>query len=175
MEKKQYDEIIALLGNAERDDLVTALSTTVGFELCQQVEQLQDERNEMAKQLLAERQQAEVVRNDLAATYKTITQLRGQLADAQQRIKDYEDERKSVMDERCGDDRQHCTCVPDLRDAVKEAREEMFDLFHQACCMRYVDKVGQYDNQCMSIYEYAEEKLIEWGLLKPEQCLRRKK
>lgn len=156
MEKKQYDEIVDLLCNAERDDLVSALSATTGFELCQQIEQLRD---------------------DLAATYKTITQLRGQLADAQQRVKDFEDDYKLVMDEKCGkDDKLHCTCVPSLRAAIKDARSEMFDLFHQACCVEYVkDGDSKYDNQCMSCYEYAEDKLIEWELLKPEQCLRRKR
>jgi hypothetical protein len=64
-------------------------------------------------------------------------------------------------------------------EAVKEAREEVFDLYHQACLVHpnsSEDPVRefQYDNQCMSTYESIEEKLIEWGLLKPEQCLRRK-
>ena len=108
-----------------------------------------------------------------------------QLADVQQRVKDYEDDYKLVMEEKCGeDDRLHCTCVPSLRAAVKEARSEMFDLYHQACCVEQsyrvlpglpdTDNLSKYDNQCMSTYEYAEEKLLEWGLLKPEQCLRRK-
>lgn len=57
---------------------------------------------------------------------------------------------------------------------LKEAREEAFDLYHQACCVECLgDKQATYDNQCMSTYECVEDKLIEWGMLKPEQCLRR--
>ena len=64
-------------------------------------------------------------------------------------------------------------------EAVKEAREEAFDLYHQACYVTSYDAetkektYARYDNQCMSCYESVEDKLIEWGLLKPEQCLRR--
>jgi hypothetical protein len=68
---------------------------------------------------------------------------------------------------------EECDIVDGLGKDLKEARGEMFDLFHQECCCELVDGAAKYDNQCMSCYEYAEEKLIEWGLLKPEQCLRR--
>jgi hypothetical protein len=61
MEKKQYDEIVDLLCNAERDDLVSALSGTTGFDRLERM--------------------LEQVRNDLAAAYKTITELRGQVAE----------------------------------------------------------------------------------------------
>jgi hypothetical protein len=105
-----------------------------------------------------------------------LLKISGQLDMANQRVKDFEDDYKLVMEEKCGeDDRLHCSCVPSLRAAVKEARQEMFDLYHQACCVEISQDgtYARYDNQCMSCYEYAEEKLIEWGLLKPEQCLRR--
>lgn len=77
---------------------------------------------------------------------------------------------------------EECDIVSGLNKELKEARDEMFDLYHQACYVGMhpaADEshegagLAQYDNQCMSCYEYAEEKLIEWGLLKPEQCLRR--
>lgn len=98
----------------------------------------------------------------------------------QQRVKDFEDDYKLVMEEKCGDDKLHCTCVPSLRAAIKEAREEVFDLYHQACLVHPNSsddpiREFQYDNMCMSTYESIEDKLIEWGLLKEEQCLRRKK
>ena len=73
---------------------------------------------------------------------------------------------------------QECDIVAGLSADLKDAREEVFDLYHQACLVHpnsSEDPIRefQYDNQCMSTYESIEEKLIEWGLLKPEQCLRR--
>jgi len=75
---------------------------------------------------------------------------------------------------------EECDIVAGLGKDLKEARQEMFDLYHQACLVHpnsSEDPIRefQYDNQCMSCYEYAEDKLIEWELLKPEQCLQRKK
>lgn len=75
---------------------------------------------------------------------------------------------------------QECDLVAGLNAELKNAREEVFDLYHQACLVhpRSSDdpiQEFQYDNMCLSTYEAIEEKLIEWGLLKPEQCLRRKK
>lgn len=75
---------------------------------------------------------------------------------------------------------QECDLVAGLSAELKDAREEVFDLYHQACLVHpnsSEDPIRefQYDNQCMSTYESVEDKLIEWGLLKPEQCLRRKK
>jgi len=156
MEKKQYDAIIEVLSQTGCcEDLVLALTNTTGFGLCQQVEQLQDECTKLAKQFLHERNQAEVVRNDLAATYKTITELRGQVAELEAELKTASKSAASLIIQ------------------LQEARAELFDLYHQECYSGPVDGIAKYDNQCMSCYEYAEDKLIEWGLLKPEQCLRR--
>jgi len=95
------------------------------------------------------------------------------LEDAQQRIKDYEDSYRAIMEERCDDDRVHCTCVPDLRAAVKEAREEVLDLFVAHCPAIAVGPDVRYDTMSSRTYEYTQELLIQWGLLKPEQCLSR--
>jgi hypothetical protein len=70
--------------------------------------------------------------------------------------------------------------VTELEKQLQDAREEVFDLYHQACLVHpnsSDDPIREfrYDNMCMSTYESVEDKLIEWGLLKPEQCLRRKK
>lgn len=69
----------------------------------------------------------------------------------------------------------------ELGKKLQEAREEVFDLYHLACCVYNPLMAGvgtgdaaKYDNMAMSTYESIEDKLIEWGLLKPEQCLRRK-
>ena len=193
MEKKQYDETITTLLLAHRDDLAQALSSTAGFELCQQLEQLEarakkaevhvglaaraaDQCRDLYNKTLPngfegttvvgmftaicgvlslERNQAEVVRNDLAATYKTITELRGQVAELEAELKTASKSAASLIIQ------------------LQEARAELFDLYHQECYSGPVDGIAKYDNQCMSCYEYAEDKLIEWGLLKPEQCLRR--
>ena len=65
-------------------------------------------------------------------------------------------------------------------EAFEDAKEIVLDLYTQACLIHPNSsddpiREFQYDNQCMSAYEYAEEKLIEWGEIKPEQCVRRRK
>lgn len=62
----------------------------------------------------------------------------------------------------------------------EDAKETVLALYTQACLIHpnsSDDPIQefQFDNQCMSAYEYAEEKLIEWGEIKPEQCVRRMK
>lgn len=160
MEKKQYDEIIEILRHESRANLADALSTTTGFELCQQIEQLRD---------------------DLGNTYKTITQLRGRVADLETRL---EQAKQQCCSHATGKHDEECDLVAGLSvenmglaTELKEAREEVFDLYHQGCCVEISQDgtYARYDNQCMSAYEYAEEKLIEWGLVEPEQCLQRKK
>lgn len=96
------------------------------------------------------------------------------VAGLSQRVKDFEDDYKLVMEERCGDDRLHCTCVPSLRAAIKEAREEVLDLFSAHCPVKLVGQVYCFDTMSSRTYEYTQELLLQWGLLKPEQCLRRK-
>jgi len=49
-----------------------------------------------------------------------------------------------------------------------EARHLVLDLFAQACA---VD--GKYDHMCVSTYEDAQAALIEWGFVKPEECVNR--
>ena len=118
MEKKQYDEIVDLLCNAERDDLVSALSGTTGFDLCKQIEQLEERAHRAEVHLGLAVQTANNCRDlyketmpeegfgttvfgmfsdvcaaykhvceDLATTYKTITELRGQVAESLATIK----------------------------------------------------------------------------------------
>ena len=43
----------------------------------------------------------------------------------------------------------------------------IFDLFNQACRFK-----NGYDHMCISIYEEAQEFLIEMGRIKQEECIR---
>ena len=47
MDKKQYDAIVDLLGNAERDDLISALEGSTGFHTAQRIEKLEAENEEL--------------------------------------------------------------------------------------------------------------------------------
>lgn len=173
--------MVATAGQAPQRDIAYSM---------QKLEELTAAYNERGDRLLAVTEQLAAAEK-LRCAHATgkhdeecdlVAGLSVELGIMQQRVKDFEDDYHAVMEERCGDDRLHCTCVPSLRAAIKEAREEVFDLYHQACCVYNPLMAGvaagdaaKYDNQCMSPYESIEEKLIEWGLLKPEQCLRRKK
>ena len=56
------------------------------------------------------------------------------------------------------------------------ARELVWDCFNQACQVRppnHEDGI-QYDHMCLSTYEEAQEMLIMWGHVKPEECARYK-
>ena len=66
--------------------------------------------------------------------------------------------------------KNHATLIEEARDA----RELVLDLFVQACSTHRssTDTETKYDNECMSTYEYAQEKLIEWGMIKKEDCIR---
>ena len=65
-----------------------------------------------------------------------------------------------------------------LETDIFEARDLAHSLFHQACLVHPNSsedpiKEFQYDHECTSTYEYAQQKLLEWGLIKPEECLRK--
>jgi hypothetical protein len=54
-------------------------------------------------------------------------------------------------------------------DAVTQERDEaramVFDLFNQACLIG-----DEYDHMAISTYEDAQAALIEWGMIRPDQC-----
>jgi len=60
-----------------------------------------------------------------------------------------------------------------LVDERDELREMILDLFVQGAS---VSQVGpgdpKYDHMCISSYEDAQDKLIEWGLLAAKDCAR---
>jgi hypothetical protein len=52
-----------------------------------------------------------------------------------------------------------------MQDERDEARAMVFDLFNQAC------RDGEwYDHMAISSYEDAQAALIEWGVIRPDQC-----
>lgn len=70
---------------------------------------------------------------------------------------------------------EECDLVSGLGKDLKEARELVLELFHQAC-LETSWKPGdpwKYDHMCSGTYKGAQEVLLRWGLLKPEECLRK--
>jgi len=68
---------------------------------------------------------------------------------------------------------EECDLVSGLSADLKDAREEVLDLFAAHCPAIAVGPDVRYDTMSSRTYEYTQELLIQWGLLKPEQCLRR--
>lgn len=57
-------------------------------------------------------------------------------------------------------------------------RDLVHELFAQGCQIHPNSsddpiKEFQYDHSCLSTYEEAQRVLLEWGMLKPEQCVRK--
>ena len=59
-----------------------------------------------------------------------------------------------------------------MQDERDEARAMVFDLFNQACQVDWdlVKNEGTYDHMALSAYEDAQAALIEWGVIRPDQC-----
>lgn len=57
-------------------------------------------------------------------------------------------------------------------DKLDEARELVCDLFVQACQVAFdhEKQEGTYDHMAISTYEEAQDALIEWGMIRPDQC-----
>ena len=53
-----------------------------------------------------------------------------------------------------------------------EARGMVFDVFTQACQVDYdrAKNEGIYDHMALSAYEDAQAALIEWGVIREDQC-----
>jgi hypothetical protein len=60
--------------------------------------------------------------------------------------------------------------IQELEEQLKEAREVAHLLFAQVCAAD-IGEQRKYDH--MGLYEYEQTKLIEWGLIKPEECVRK--
>ena len=60
-----------------------------------------------------------------------------------------------------------------LRVELEETRNTVLDLFCQACTIADKSGITKYDHMCRGTYEYVQEDLIEWGLLKADDCVRR--
>jgi hypothetical protein len=69
-----------------------------------------------------------------------------------------------------------------LKEQLREAKQLVLDLFLQSCSVDTYDSNGDrlpkkefallYDHMCISVYEEAQCRLIEWGLIEKERCLR---
>ena len=57
-------------------------------------------------------------------------------------------------------------------DRLDEARAMVCDLFVQACQVSFdhEKQEGTYDHMAISTYEDAQAALIEWGMIRPDQC-----
>ncbi len=62
-------------------------------------------------------------------------------------------------------------CTPGIRRERDEARQLVYDLFLQSCTVPGKYPL-QYDHLCMSVFEEAQESLIEWGTISAESCSR---
>jgi len=51
-----------------------------------------------------------------------------------------------------------------------EARELVHDCFNQACQISMTDGVPLYSHDFLSTWEEAQDRCIEWGFVKPEEC-----
>ena len=61
--------------------------------------------------------------------------------------------------------------IDELFEEIRSDHALVFEMFRQACLER--GEIERYDHMCLSTYEYAQDELISWGDLKPEQCSRR--
>lgn len=57
---------------------------------------------------------------------------------------------------------------------LKDARDLVMTVFNQACQYSWNKEKdwAEFDHLCISAYQEAQDKLLEWGMIKPEQCLR---
>jgi len=70
-------------------------------------------------------------------------------------------------------ERDECVAVAGvLRDRLTEAQRMVFDVFSQACQVDFdrEKQEGTYDHMALSAYEDAQAALIEWGIIRPDQC-----
>jgi hypothetical protein len=51
-------------------------------------------------------------------------------------------------------------------------RELVRDCYWQACCVPFDSDDPRYDHQCISVWEECQRRLLEWGMLKAEECAR---
>jgi len=51
-------------------------------------------------------------------------------------------------------------------------RELVRDCYQQACSIPVDADDARYDHSCISVWEECQGLLIEWGMLKPEECAR---
>lgn len=61
--------------------------------------------------------------------------------------------------------------ITELEKQLQDAREEVLDLFRSHCPVISVGLEYRFNTMSSRTYEYAQDLLIQWGLLKPEQCL----
>jgi len=58
------------------------------------------------------------------------------------------------------------------KEELTQEQELIFNLFAQACEGAGSDGKVKYDHYCMSVYEHAQDYLIEEGIIKEEDCIR---
>jgi len=67
------------------------------------------------------------------------------------------------------------SCTAQLAREVRYMRELVLDAFNQACQVRshHDEKGVGYDHSCLSTWEEIQDVLLERGIIKEEQCLRK--
>jgi hypothetical protein len=60
---------------------------------------------------------------------KTVLYCKRCYEELEEKLKDITDTYKEVMNEKCSADEMHCTCVPFLRDEIKQLRKIIFGMF----------------------------------------------
>jgi len=55
---------------------------------------------------------------------REISTLQSRIAELEAQAKDWHDNQRTIMQEKCPTDEVHCTCVPTLRKALTEANED---------------------------------------------------
>lgn len=84
------------------------------------------------------------------------------------KIEDYREKAKSSEKE-----------IVELKEKLKNANSLVWDLFHQACYVKIdpsntaSDAPRKYDHCCMSMYEEAQDYLIDNGFIGRDECLRK--
>lgn len=101
--------------------------------------------------------------------WNELLQLRNDHAECLNKPEAIQRVRKLLREER----RQRKRLSKDLKLVAEqrdEAREMVMDMFNQAC--RVTQDSVKYDHMCLGPYECVQEKLIKWGLIKKEECVR---
>jgi len=65
-----------------------------------------------------------IVRLDIWMSRPIEAALQSRIAELEAQLADWQDNQRTIMQEKCPTDEVHCTCVPTLRKALEEANED---------------------------------------------------